>query len=67
VLARLEGGSPWDWAPAREAGGSAQVWFEQTVNPGTRLAVAGTRSGLARLLLATRAPHRPGASGRMDP
>ncbi|MEU4395506.1 NAD-binding protein [Kribbella sp. NPDC023855] len=57
VLARLEGSGPWDWSPA----------FDKTVEPGTRIAVAGTRSGLARLLLATRAPHRTGASGRMDP
>ncbi|MFI5713709.1 NAD-binding protein [Kribbella sp. NPDC051620] len=57
VLARLESGGPWDWAPA----------FDQVVQPGTRIAVAGTRSGLARLLLATRAPHRSGASGRIEP
>lgn len=57
VLARLEDGTPWDWSPA----------FDQTVRPGTRIAVAGTRSGLARLLLATRAPHRSGPSERMDP
>ncbi|GAA1595245.1 NAD-binding protein [Kribbella sancticallisti] len=56
VLARQEGTS-WDWTPA----------FDKAVEPGTRVAVAGTRSGLARLLLATRAPHRSGASERMDP
>lgn len=56
VLARHEGGL-WDWTPE----------FDQAVEPGTRIAVAGTRSGLARLLLATRAPNRSGASERMDP
>jgi uncharacterized protein with PhoU and TrkA domain len=56
VLARLDGAGPWDWAPA----------FDKVVEPGTRIAVAGTRSGLARLLLATRAPHHSAASGRMD-
>jgi Trk K+ transport system NAD-binding subunit len=56
VLARQEGSS-WDWDPA----------FDKAVKPGTRIAVAGTRSGLARLLLATRAPHRSEASERMDP
>jgi Trk K+ transport system NAD-binding subunit len=56
VLARQVGPS-WDWKPA----------MDQTVEPGTRIAVAGTRSGLARLLLATRALHRSGPSERMDP
>jgi Trk K+ transport system NAD-binding subunit len=56
VLACLDDGT-WDWSPA----------FGKTVQPGTRIAVAGSRSGLARLLLATRAPHRSGASERMDP
>ncbi|WP_133984991.1 NAD-binding protein [Kribbella voronezhensis] len=56
VLARQDRDG-WDWEPA----------FDRAVAPGTRLAVAGTRSGLARLLLATRAPHRSGPSGRMDP
>ncbi|WP_132300742.1 NAD-binding protein [Kribbella sp. VKM Ac-2568] len=56
VLARQES-SEWDWSPA----------FDKTLRPGTRIAVAGTRSGLARLLLATRAPHRSESSERMDP
>jgi uncharacterized protein with PhoU and TrkA domain len=56
VLARQDQDG-WDWQPA----------FSRTLKPGTRLAVAGTRSGLARLLLATRAPHRSAPSGRMDP
>lgn len=56
VLARLEKGT-WDWTPA----------LGQELRPGTRIAVAGTRSGLARLLLATRAPRRSDRSGRMDP
>jgi Trk K+ transport system NAD-binding subunit len=55
VLARQDQDG-WDWDPA----------FDRTVKPGSRLAVAGTRSGLARLLLATRAPHRSGPSGKMD-
>ena len=57
VLARLEDGAAWNWSPA----------FDKEVTPGTRIAVAGTRSGLARLLLTTRAPHRSGPSERMDP
>jgi uncharacterized protein with PhoU and TrkA domain len=56
VLA-LAVGAVWDWTPA----------FDHEVSPGARIAVAGTRSGLARLLLATRAPHRPDQSERMDP
>jgi Trk K+ transport system NAD-binding subunit len=56
VLARQEG-TDWDWTPA----------FDEALQPGARIAVAGTRSGLARLLLATRAPHRSEPSGRMDP
>ena len=47
----------WDWTPA----------FDHELLPGARIAVAGTRSGLARLLLATRAPHRTDQSERMDP
>ncbi|TDD30655.1 potassium transporter TrkA [Kribbella turkmenica] len=46
VLAR-QSGTTWDWPP--EQG--------KELHPGDRLAVAGTRSGLARLLLATRAQH----------
>jgi Trk K+ transport system NAD-binding subunit len=56
VLA-LGDGAVWDWTPA----------FDHELLPGARIAVAGTRSGLARLLLATRAPHRPDQSERMDP
>jgi Trk K+ transport system NAD-binding subunit len=55
VLA-LGDGAVWDWTPA----------FDQDLLPGARIAVAGTRSGLARLLLATRAPHRPDQSEKMD-
>ncbi|WP_246486492.1 NAD-binding protein [Kribbella qitaiheensis] len=54
VLARQDNGD-WDWDPA----------FDRTLKAGSRLAVAGTRSGLARLLLATRAPHRSGPSERI--
>ncbi|WP_242002110.1 NAD-binding protein [Kribbella steppae] len=46
ILARRNG-TTWDWSPA-----SGKV-----LQPGDRIAVAGTRSGLARLLLATRAHH----------
>lgn len=56
VLARADG-VDWDWSPT----------FERPLRAGTRLAVAGTRSGLARLLLVTRAPHRPDRSGRIGP
>jgi Trk K+ transport system NAD-binding subunit len=56
VLARADGVT-WDWSPT----------FDRPVHVGTRLAVAGTRSGLARLLLVTRAPHRPDRSGRIGP
>jgi Trk K+ transport system NAD-binding subunit len=56
VLARQEG-TDWDWTPA----------FDKALQPGVRIAVAGTRSGLARLLLATRAPHLSESSGRIDP
>jgi Trk K+ transport system NAD-binding subunit/multidrug transporter EmrE-like cation transporter len=56
VLA-LGDGAVWDWTAA----------FDHELLPGARIAVAGTRSGLARLLLATRAPHRPDQSERMDP
>jgi Trk K+ transport system NAD-binding subunit len=56
VLARADSAG-WDWEPA----------FDAEVSAGTGIAVAGTRSGLARLLLATRAPHRPDRSERMEP
>ncbi|MEI8412906.1 NAD-binding protein [Kribbella sp. CCNWLY201] len=46
VLARRDG-TTWDWSPA----------YDKELQPGDRIAVAGTRSGLARLLLATRAQH----------
>jgi len=45
VLARQDPGGPWDWKPAHG----------RVLRSGDRIAVAGTRSGLARLLLATRA------------
>ncbi|MGW1339942.1 NAD-binding protein [Kribbella sp. NPDC002412] len=47
VLARQDG-TTWDWSPAVKG---------EVLRPGDRIAVAGTRSGLARLLLATRAHH----------
>ncbi|MEU4607123.1 NAD-binding protein [Kribbella sp. NPDC023972] len=56
VLA-CQDGTTWDWSPA----------YDKVLQPGDRIAVAGTRSGLARLLLATRAHHPEAASGRMDP
>ncbi len=56
VLARQRGAT-WDWTPA----------FDEVLTAGVRIAVAGTRSGLARLLLATRAPHRPERSERIEP
>jgi Trk K+ transport system NAD-binding subunit len=52
VLARQDGGEPWDWKPAPD----------RKLEPGDRIAVAGTRSGLARLLLATRAQQGSTAS-----
>ncbi|MFI6676444.1 NAD-binding protein [Kribbella sp. NPDC050470] len=57
VLARQDG-TTWDWSPSVKG---------EVLRPGDRIAVAGTRSGLARLLLATRAQQPSGASGRMDP
>ncbi len=51
VLARQDGDT-WDWTPA----------YDEILQPGDRIAVAGTRSGLARLLLATRPPHDSAAS-----
>jgi hypothetical protein len=47
VLAWQGGEGGWDWTPE----------YGHTVGAGDRIAVAGTRSGLARLLLATRAHH----------
>lgn len=49
--------SDWDWQPR----------WGSPVEPGLRIAVAATRSGLARLLLATRAPRGQGLSERMEP
>lgn len=49
VLARQHG-FRWDWNLA----------YDEILRPGDRIAVAGTRSGLARLLLATRA--QPGSA-----
>jgi Trk K+ transport system NAD-binding subunit len=50
VLA-CQNGTAWDWSPADGKG------MGKVLQPGDRIAVAGTRSGLARLLLATRAHH----------
>ncbi|MFF1822674.1 NAD-binding protein [Kribbella sp. NPDC058245] len=47
VLAHKRDTDPWDWTPA----------YDRPLRGGDRIAVAGTRSGLARLLLATRAPN----------
>lgn len=47
VLARQSGDGGWDWTPP----------YDRSLRPGDRIAVAGTRSGLARLLLATRPHH----------
>ncbi|MFB6724312.1 NAD-binding protein [Kribbella sp. NPDC056345] len=47
VLAHKRATDPWDWTPA----------YDGLLRGGDRIAVAGTRSGLARLLLATRAPN----------
>ncbi|HEU4947822.1 MAG TPA: NAD-binding protein [Kribbella sp.] len=55
VLAHGDG-IAWDWTPA----------FDRELTPGDRIAVAGSRSGLARLLLATRAPQRSRRSERME-
>jgi Trk K+ transport system NAD-binding subunit/multidrug transporter EmrE-like cation transporter len=55
VLAHGDG-TTWDWKPA----------LDHQLSAGARIAVAGTRSGLARLLLATRAPHRSDQSERME-
>ncbi|GAA1572609.1 NAD-binding protein [Kribbella hippodromi] len=52
VLARQDVGGTWDWTPA----------YERPLRAGDRLAVAGTRSGLARLLMTTRPQQAPAAS-----
>jgi hypothetical protein len=71
VLARQDLGGAWDWSPTsgpeprpggrtaaseRESRSAGRVpAVERELRAGDRMAVAGTRSGLARLLLATRA------------
>lgn len=52
VLARQALQGPWDWQPVETS----------PVQLGDRLAVVGTRAGLARLLMATRAQRRTTAS-----
>jgi Trk K+ transport system NAD-binding subunit len=52
VLARQDPGQPWDWS----------LHYERVLRAGDRIAVAGTRSGLARLLLATRPQQGSSAS-----
>ncbi|WP_410792948.1 NAD-binding protein [Kribbella sp. C-35] len=52
VLARQDRHGPWEWSPASE----------RQVKVGDRLAVAGTRAGLARLLMVTRAQRKSAAS-----
>ncbi|WP_167208231.1 NAD-binding protein [Kribbella shirazensis] len=52
VLARQDLNGPWEWRPA--AG--------RPVRAGDRLAVAGTRAGLARLLMVTRPQRKSAAS-----
>jgi Trk K+ transport system NAD-binding subunit len=56
VLAYQAPGQKWDW-PAEP---------EKTVRPGGTFAVAATRAGLARFLLATRAPRSGQVSERME-
>ncbi|GAA3135133.1 NAD-binding protein [Kribbella aluminosa] len=55
VLARQTSHGPWDWQPTQTG----------LVKAGDRLAVVGTRAGLARLLMATRAQRRTMASERI--
>ncbi|MEU4195747.1 NAD-binding protein [Kribbella sp. NPDC026611] len=52
VLARQDPGEAWEWT----------LKYERVLRPGDRIAVAGTRSGLARLLLATRPQQGSAAS-----
>ncbi|MFD7157604.1 NAD-binding protein [Kribbella sp. NPDC059898] len=52
VLARQASQGPWDWQPSETS----------SVQTGDRLAIVGTRAGLARLLMATRAQRRTTAS-----
>ncbi|HEY2176515.1 MAG TPA: NAD-binding protein [Mycobacteriales bacterium] len=52
VLARQDLGGAWNWSPSPE----------REIRPGDRIAVAGTRSGLARLLMATRGQQSSAAS-----
>jgi hypothetical protein len=65
VLARQDLGEPWDWTPTsgRESRPNGRVpAVERELRAGDRLAVAGTRSGLARLLMATRAQQSSASS-----
>jgi Trk K+ transport system NAD-binding subunit len=55
VLAHGDG-TTWNWTPA----------FDRELSAGARIAVAGTRSGLARLLLTTRSSLRSERSERME-
>jgi Trk K+ transport system NAD-binding subunit len=55
VLAHGDG-TAWNWTPA----------FDRELSAGARIAVAGTRSGLARLLLTTRSSQRSERSERME-
>ncbi|WP_141852618.1 NAD-binding protein [Kribbella jejuensis] len=52
ILARQDLNGPWDWQPAAT----------RAVNAGDRVAVVGTRAGLARLLMVTRAQRKSAAS-----
>ncbi|HWD83425.1 MAG TPA: NAD-binding protein, partial [Kribbella sp.] len=52
ILARQDLNGSWDWQPAAT----------RAVNAGDRVAVAGTRAGLARLLMVTRAQRKSAAS-----
>jgi Trk K+ transport system NAD-binding subunit len=51
VLARASASGGWEWRG-----------LDRPVGPGDRIAVVATRSGLARLLRATRPPRRPAAA-----
>lgn len=57
VLAYRPPGADWTWHPAPS----------EQVRAGGTVAVAATRSGLARFLLATRSPHLGELSERMEP
>ena len=62
VLAYKGPGDEWDWRPLVDGRGT-----QRPVAAGTRIAVAATRSGLARFLLTTRAARAVRPSERMDP